>query len=158
MSRAVSIVPDLIDRLVQLFSAQVPVGVTVEDGWGITENSGVYLYVGADSPFAASQTTGATATQEWPMSTTAGRREQGTITCAVVAWDGSGDMKVARDAAFEVVAVAQRELRADTRLALDGLLKTSFTGLDYGQDQTEDGAVCLCTFSIDFAADLRGEP
>ncbi len=157
MSRATSIVPDLISRLVELLTDRLD-GVTVEDGWGISQNSGRYLYVGADSPFSTSQTTGATATQEWPMSTAAGRREQGTVTCAVLCWDGGGDMKVARDDAFDILAVVQRELRADTRLGIDGLLKTSFTGLDYGQDQTDDGAVCLCTFTIDFSADLRGEP
>ena len=38
------------------------------------------------------------------------------------------------------------------RLGIPGMVRTNFTGIDYDQGQTEDGALAIITARVEFAA------
>lgn len=152
----VSIWPDVVDALILMSRDRVADTVLVIDGDG-TEGDDVehFLFVGLGDPRRDDSDAG-TFDQTWPQSTTAGRRETGTVFCIAISYDGSGDVKAARDGAFATLGAVQRGLREDTRLGgVNGLLSTSLTGAQPDQRQTSRGAVCAVRFSVDYTADLR---
>lgn len=152
----VSIWPDVVDALILLSRDRLADTVLVIDGDGPeSDDVGDYLLVGLGDPRRDDSDAG-TFDQTWPQSTTAGRRETGTVFCIAISCDGSGDQKAARDAAFVTLGAVQRVLREDTRLGgVNGLLSTSLTGGQPDQRQTSRGAVCAVRFSVDYTADLR---
>ena len=125
----------------------------------VGDDAPLVLYVGmADPRSAATDNAAGNFTQEWPNATAQSRREAGSIVCAAVAYDGSLEdaaMKAARDAAFGIVADVQAMLWADPRLAVDGVVKTSFNSISFDQRATTEGALCAVLFSIDFEARLE---
>lgn len=152
----VSIWPDVVDALILLSKDRVDDTVLVLDGDG-SEDQDVFdfLFVGLGDPRRDDSDAG-TFDQTWPQSTTAGRRETGTVFCIAISYNGDGDVKAARDSAFATLGAVQRLLREDTRLGgVNGLLSTSLTGGQPDQRQTSRGAVCAVRFSVDYTADLR---
>lgn len=152
----VSIWPDVVDALILLSKDRVDDTVLVLDGDG-SEDQDVFdfLFVGLGDPRRDDSDAG-TFDQTWPQSTTAGRRETGTVFCIAISYNGDGDVKAARDSAFATLGAVQRLLREDTRLGgVNGLLSTSLTGGQPDQRQTSRGAVCAVRFSVNYTADLR---
>lgn len=113
-----------------------------------------YLYIGLGDPRRDDSDAGKF-DQTWNMSSSAGRRESGTVNCIAVSYDGSGDQRAARSGCFATLGAVQRILRADPRLSVDGVLSTSFTGGLPDQVQTSSGAVCAVRFQVDYEAQLK---
>lgn len=152
----VTVVPALIDALVQLADDAVGGGVVVSDGFAVTNDPGAYLQIGVEDPDLTGYTTSASATQRWATAGgTKSRDEEGDITCAALGWDGDGDPKAARDGALEAVITFGEALRADPTVGgVQGLLWTEFgSGFELNQAQTaEDGAVAQLLFRIHYRA------
>lgn len=150
----VSAWPSVVEALLAKSATELP-DRSISDGPGsYVDDVDHYLYIGMGDPRRDDSDAGRF-DQEWNMSTTAGRRESGTVNCIAISYDGSGDQKAARDGAFATIAAVQRFLREDTRLGVDGLLKTSFTGGLPDQVQTSRGAACAVRFQVDYDAQLK---
>lgn len=155
---SVSIVPDLVDALlVQLADREGLADVLVVDGPDpIGDDSDQLLFVGmADPRGSGTDDNAGDFTQEWPNATAQSRSESGSVRCVAMAFDGSGVMKAARDAAFGIVAEVQALLWADTRLGVPGVTKTSLTSVAWDQRMTDRGAMCAVLFSVDFNSILQ---
>lgn len=153
MSRT-SVVPDLIDAMVADFGALAALGdVLVCDGLPLTNDDGTYLFVGVDDPDGM-RTTSADSEQAWPHATSHSRSEDGAVTLAVEAREGSGTAKDVRDEVYRVAGVVQDRLRASKTLGVPGVLWLSFSSHRLEQAQTRDGATALLTFRITFQARL----
>lgn len=152
----VSVVPALIDALVAQCTAACP-GVLVVDGPGIeTDDAEDFLHIGMRDPRNPSGSA-ATETQEWPKASSHSRSGTGTIFCTAVSWDGTGDQQAARNQVYATVAAVQQLLHADPRLGVDGVVKTSYTSIDYDQGQTPVGAFGVVLFGVDFEERLVKE-
>jgi len=163
MATGTSAVPALLDALVSQSTALAVAGgaldgVTVVDGYGVSENPGSYLFIGVADPDDADAATSATSQQAWANSTGAARDEQGTITCVALAWNGDGDPSKARADAYAVVAAVQDLTRPAGRPGdlgvAEALWVTFGDSLQLRQDNTEDGATALVLFEIAFRARL----
>jgi hypothetical protein len=147
--------PDVVDTLLTLCAAALPDRAVIDGPGPGGDDAEHFLFIGMGDPRRDDSDAGKF-DQEWNMSTTAGRRETGTVDCIALSYDGSGDQRAARQGAFETVGEVQRILRGDTRLGgVDGLIKTSFTGGLPDQVQTSRGAACAIRFSVDFEAQLK---
>lgn len=152
---SVSLWPAVVDALLELCTDALPDRVVVDGDTPEGDDVDHFLYVGLGDPRRDDSDAGRF-DGDWPMATTAGRRESGTVNCIALSYDGSGDQRAARQGCFETVGAVQRILRADTRLGgVDGLLKTSFTGGMPDQVQTSRGAACAVRFQVDYEAQLR---
>lgn len=144
-----SVIPDLIDALIAACQTALP-DVLVVDGPGADqEDVEDFLHIGMRDPRNPAGAA-ATETQEWPKVTTHSRAGSGSIFCAAVSWDGSGVQKTARDQAFATVAAVQELLHADPHLGVDGVVKTSYTSIDFDQGQTSAGAFAVVLFAVEF--------
>lgn len=153
-----SAVPDLIDALIaQAPAALEPLSFDVDvidgpgvDGGELTD----FLMVGVNDPDSNDQATSADATQDWQNAGNLGaRKEEGTITCAALSWNGDADQKRARDHVFAIAGAVSDMCRTTPDLGVPTLLWTSFGGnSDLFQNQDETGAVALLVFRIGFRA------
>lgn len=153
---ATSVVPDLIDALLALARSDAVAIVpnsNVFDGVGVTQDPGNFLMVGVEDPdmevaFAAE------ARQAWSgVGTGAPRDEEGDITCVAVAWNGDGDAKAARDAAYAIAAALEDALRDNPSLGVSSLLWTGFgSSSQLSQAQGTGGASSILIFRIHFRA------
>lgn len=151
---AVSAVPALIDALVAQTSAALP-NALVFDGQGVTDNPGDFLMIGVDDPnttdFAHSSDS-----QQDPatMATTRPRDEKGSIYCSALSWNGAGDVKAARDAAYATTEVVASICRGGGA----NLGMNNVRALVYGANksdahmQADTGAIWIVSFSISFIA------
>lgn len=150
-----SIIPSLIDALVTQADAALTT-VNVSDGLLVSDDPGDYLMIGVDDPDGPSPANTAEATQDWgPMRPSpSSRNEQGTITCAALSWNGDGDAKAARDAAFTTAGAVSTLLRNDPTLGLSPTLLWARFGstLELSQTQDDDGASALVVFRVAFHA------
>lgn len=148
-----SVVPALIDALVTNARAALP-DVEVYDGLGVTTDPGnVYLMIGVDDPDQGNEAFSANSQQEWANANYTARDEEGDIVCAVVAWNGDGDQKLARDDAYSVVGDVENMLRSTPSQGVANVLWTSFGSRSrLAQDQTEVGARAIVIFRIYFRA------
>lgn len=153
-----SVWPAVVDALLAKAPARVGDDVMVIDGAGVEgDDVASFLFIGLGDPRRDDSDAGSF-DQEWNMSTTAGRRETGSVFCIALSYEGSteGGQKVARDRCFAIVAAVQRMLKEDTRLGgVDGLLSTSFTGGQPDQVLSDRGAACAVRFSVDFTAQIK---
>ena len=157
-------IPQIIDRLVGWCSERpelVDAGVLVVDGLGNVNDLGDYLHVGVDNPFGSGQVAAASSDQNWAGATPSIRREdEGSVTCTVVSNNPDGNQKAARDRVFMVAGVVQQMLREYIRLdppgfePINGLIKTSFGGLEYDQDNDQEGALAVLVFRSGFQMNL----
>ncbi len=147
-----SVVPALIDALISTAESALP-GVNVSDGFPLTADPGSYLCIGVQDPDADGYTNSADVQQEWSWAGATQRAETGEITCAALSWNGDGDPKAARDAAYAAVDALADALRANPSLDVAGVAWTSFaTGLQLNQAQDSDGAIAQVLFRIAFNA------
>ncbi|MCX6399233.1 MAG: hypothetical protein NTX33_04780 [Propionibacteriales bacterium] len=150
-----SVIPAVIDALVAQAAAALP-SVNVFDGFGVVNDTGNYLMVGTDDPSQSVRSIAAQASQTTgPMGTSRPRDESGSIICAALAWNGNGNAKDARDAAFAVIAAVEALLRADPQLGLTGgpyLVAEMGDGFQLEQTQSDQGAEALVGFSVRFRA------
>lgn len=152
---AISVWPDVVDALIAKCRDRLNDDVVVVDGDDPeADDAADFLYVGLGDPRRDDSDAGSF-DQTWPQSTTAGRRETGTVFCIAISFDGSGVQKAARDRAFATLGAVQRVLKEDTRLGVNGVLSTSFTAAQPDQGWNSRGAVCAVRFSVEYAADLR---
>jgi hypothetical protein len=149
---ATSALPAVIDALVTLATAALP-SVTVIDGVGISGSPGDYLMIGVDDPDADRPAT-AGDVQQVRATMSGARDETGTVTCCAYSWNGNGDQKAARDAAFATVAAVENILRTTSpTLGVSAVLKTEFGDrTTVSQAQTETGTDCLVIFSVAYLA------
>jgi hypothetical protein len=149
---ATSVIPAIIDAVVAQLPAYMPTGTLVYDGFPLTGNREHYVAVGVDDPdsedaASSAQSEHARATFGTP------RHENGSVACAAVAWNGDGDIKAARDAAFAMCTAAAALSLADKTLGVEGVLQTVYgTRQELRQAQTDEGAVAYVLFDILFAA------
>ncbi len=155
-----SVIPVLIDALVDNLPAVVPSGVIVLDSYDTSNDSpNDFLMVGVADPL--SETPGQAAfSQQVPatIGSSRSRDEMGQVACAAVGTDGGGRMRSARASAYAIAAAVETWTRTADRavaaLGLPGLLL-----LEYGADTqylqnvtSEDGAVATVVFRIAFKA------
>lgn len=150
---ATSVVPDLIDALVSTSRTALP-DVNVYDGVSVTLDPGDYLMVGVEDPDLEGAVFSADTRQEWAtVGTGAPRNEEGDVTCVALSWNGDGDQKVARDAAYAIAAGLEDALRANPSLGVSSLLWTGFgSSSQLSQAQGKGGASALLVFRIHFKA------
>lgn len=149
-----SALPDVIDALITNMVAALPASTSVFDGFGVTGDPGdTYVLVGVDNPDANTIGFAAESQQEWANANYTARDESGEVVCAAVAWNGEGDQKAARDAAYGVLDAVAAMLKADPSLGVPELLWTSFgTRVQLSQDQNEKGANAIAVFRIHYRA------
>lgn len=147
--------PDIIDALFTQATAALT-DREVFDGFGAVSDPGTdYLMIGVDDPDAQDISAAGQAQQGWAHANygSAARDEEGDINCVAVSWNGDGDAKKARDAAFSTVAGVATFLRADPTLGLDPTVRTDFgSKIVLNQDQNAQGATALVIFSVHYKA------
>jgi hypothetical protein len=152
---ATSQVPALIDALVTNATAALPT-TTVYDGFGISDDPGDFLMVGVEDPDLQGAATSAQFAQvPATMGPARTRDETGSVTCAALSWNGDGDQKAARDAAFTIVAAVESMLRNDPSQGLGpgGYFVVQFGGTGtLTQQQDDNGALALVIFTVTYRA------
>lgn len=155
---ALSAVPGLIDALATRASAAAALsGVTVCDGYGVTDTSADLLLIGVEDPDIEGAAFSADVTQQWAtVGTGAAADETGSVTCAAVSWNGnSGNagQKAARDAVFAIAAAVSQLCKDSPSLGVAELLWTRFgSQLQLMQNQDEQGSIATLVFRINFHA------
>lgn len=152
---ATSVIPAVIDALVTIGAAAAPVGTSVYDGFPVTDDPENYVAIGIDDPDAEDWTDSADSETDW-VGTGSGaeQEERGTVTCAAIAWNDSGRMKVARDAAFAMKDALGTAIRNNISLSVGSVAWNLGKRHRYRSMQTDDGAVALVLFDIYFLARL----
>src|SRR5690349_14077392 len=113
-----SVVPGLIDALVSQAAAALP-NVHVSDGAPVTDATGDFLMVGADSLDQAVNS--ATATQvPGPFGTGRPRDESGEVNLIAYSSNGDGNQKTARDAVYALSEAVAVMCRANPSLGVSG--------------------------------------
>lgn len=149
-----SVVPDLIDALVEALAGLLP-DFTVSDGFPLELHTGDYVAVGVDDPQGTSPAPSANSTIDWAGAHRAiGLNEAGEVTCAAWAWRGDADARSARDAVYVALSAIQAHLRADVSAGVDGIWSSWIAWTQLSQDQTEQGANALLIFRVGFKARL----
>lgn len=148
-----SVIPTLIDALVTAARTALP-SAQVYDGYGVTDDPGDFLMVGVEDGSASGPAGSAESRQSWPHVGHQVRDEEGDVHCFAVSWNGDGDQKAARDAAFAITAAVENLLRADPSLGIAAqVMRTGFgTSQRLEQDQDQHGAIALVAFDIHFQA------
>jgi hypothetical protein len=147
---ATSAFPAVVDALIALSAAAMPT-VAVVEGINPSRDPGSFLMVNVD----AGDVDGAPSPRiEQSRATMSGaRNEQGVVVCAAESWNGDGNPKAARDAAFAVVAGVENLLRSTPTLGLSVVLKTEFGEDIYPRPgQGDFGAECFVIFSVAYLA------
>jgi hypothetical protein len=145
-----STVPAAVDALVALLrTASGLEGVKVFDGPGVTGSSqteAVMVGVGANE-----DPTAVDGRQDREGLSTARDREQYEIRCALAVVNGSGDISAARRRAYELLGVVGGVLASDQRLG-GAVLNAQLGSAAFTQDQTEQGAEAVISFTVDVDA------
>lgn len=149
----VSALPDLVDGLVAAAPALLGDGWRVYDGYPVADDPTDFLAVGVEDPLDSGRAdSGDTSRTPGPMGTNRPYDEVGTVRCAISVSDGGGDAKTCRDRAYDGLDVVDGWCRT-TYPALPRTWKALVADVRLYQDQTaEDGAVCLISFTVAFAA------
>jgi hypothetical protein len=130
--------------------------VTVEDGGGLSENTGVYVHVGTADPLATSTNAAADADQEWPNATVATRTETGSVVLSIHAVDGGGDQKRVRDQVVAAGRALLQMIRRDVRMDVEGIVKTSTGDINFDQGPTDNGVEALLVIHVRYDARIQG--
>ena len=151
---ATSAVPALIDAMVAAFDTALA-SVQVYDGYGQSDDAGDYLMVGVEDPDLEDYAFSADVKQDWANANGSARSEEGDIVCAALSWNGDGNQKAARDAAYATQSAVETVLRNNPSLGVATVLWTSFgTSAQLTQLQGQHGAAALLVFRISFRAHL----
>ncbi len=148
---ATSVIPAVIDYLVAHASVALT-GVRVYDGYDSSDDPGDFLMVGVDDPESPNAAFSADSTQDWAHANNTARDEMGDVTCAALSWNGIGDQKLARDAAFAITATVEVLLRADPTLGGIVLWSSYGTTTQLTQQQSTNGVMALVVFKVHFRA------
>lgn len=124
-------------------------GVSIFDGPPIGSDSPKRLIMIGDDGDPESDVE-ATFEQEWANFSRTRKRETGDIPCAVIAWDGSTDMKAQRDKSFTLLAATEVAILA---LASDDLTLELVSGSSRPV-QNERGAATVVPFVIRYTTTL----
>lgn len=148
---AVSVFPALVDALVAQATAALP-GVLVLDGEGATDDPGDFLMIGSNSVDGEGMVTSGSSRIS-KRATGPVYEEQGGVNCMALSWNGNGNQKAARDAAFAIAEAVQTLCRATPNLGVANIVETRYgdqtTPL---QVQSKDGAVCIVEFTVAYTA------
>lgn len=149
---AVSAYPAVIDALIAGAIAALP-NVRVYDGDEVTEDPGDFLMIGSNNTDDTGDVNAGEFRQAWANANHTARDEEGEINCLSLSWNGDGNQKAARDAAFATCEAVAAMCRTNPSLGVASLLWTSFgTRGTPWQNHDENGAMCLVEFQIAFRA------
>lgn len=151
---ATSRTPAIIDALVTACRAALT-NVLVTDGKGVTLNPGDYLMVGVDDPEADGMREASDSRHTWSGLGNHARDQEGDLWFVAGSVDGGNDAKVARDAAYAVMAEVEDIVRTDPTVSAvisSGWALTSSERLTQGQ--TNKGAHARVAFQIHFKTRL----
>lgn len=144
-------IPDVIDAIIAL--ARTAVTIDVFDGYPVTDDTNDKLMVGVDDPRSEDSAISATSRQSWANTTGKSRQEEGEVVCAIDTYEGSGDMKVARDRAFAQVNLLAAALKTNYTLGLSMLLWIEYGATtDYYANQDSNGANATVVFRLAYKA------
>ena len=156
MTATTSQVPALIDALITQCPNVMPDGVIVQDGLGTDGTPGDYLYVGVGAEFGTGSSVRSADTQQVKATLGSGRSrdETGTVVCAAYSWNGGGDQKTVRDAAYAIVAAVETLLRTSPNLgiAAGGMFDAELGSQWLDQSSDANGVDALIVFEIKFRA------
>lgn len=147
-----SVIPDVIDALVQLARTNLDSTVTVCDGYPTAMDPGDYLCVGVEDAMSQNPAVSGEATQTWPLATPTGRNEEGSVVVGILVYSGDQTMKTARDRWFTLAGIMQNSIRSNRTLGVPGVLWTNVTTISYQQDTTNDGITADGVFHVAFRA------
>lgn len=152
---ATTAVPAFLDAIVAGARAASP-SLKVYDGFGATDDPGDFLMVGVSDPDMDGVENAAEAQQDWATVGRQGaRNEEGDVTCVALSWNGDGNAKAARDAAYATVAIVETFCRNDPPLGIPTLLwNSALTSHQLLQNQDDQGALAMVTFRVHFEARL----
>lgn len=150
---ATSVVPAFLDAIVEGARFAAP-ALNVYDGFGSTDDPGDFLMVGVSDPDMEGVENAAEGQQDWATVGQQGARsERGEVTCVALSWNGNGDAKAARDAAYATVALVETFCRNDPDLGIPTLLwNSALSSHQLLQNQDDQGALAMVTFRIAFQA------
>lgn len=148
-----SATPAIIDALVAAARLALQ-DVLVYDGYGLSDDPGDILMVGVDDPDSVRPANAGESFHEW--AAIGGSRthdQQGTVTCAALAWSGDMDPKAVRDRAYAIVSEVAQILRDTPALGVPSVAWCTL-GQSETLSQNIDDAGCsaLVVFSIRFRA------
>lgn len=145
----------LIDALIDRWTPVLDVNVL--DGYGLTDDPGDFLMVGADDP-DDDKAVSAEFRQEWHGLGANARLEEGSVQCLALSWNGDADPRAARHGVEATTNAVENHLRADPNLGgtVPGLMWAAFAGIrgEIHQMQGETGAAAWCVFDVAFKARL----
>lgn len=154
---ASSVTPLIIDALFTQAEAALP-DVFVTDGFKTTDDATQdMLMIGVDDGQSPSAATSGNSSQSMATAGIPRSRDQnGSINCWALSWNGNATPKDARDAVYAIQAAVEAILRADPSMGLaqpNGQVFVIQIGDEtLQQDQDENGATALLTFTINFQA------
>lgn len=156
----VSVVPQAIDALVALAREDLGDLASTYDGEGASDDPGDFLMIGVEDPDSEAMSLSAETDQDWASIGAASNafQEEGTITCAAVAWTGDSGQtaqKIARDKAYAIIAALSKATSADATLGLGPWFVGRVIGHQNLSQMTHDqGVTALVVFQFRFAARL----
>lgn len=145
--------PEIIDRLVALFTETLAADaglaeVRVLDGPTLTAGSDSELVtVGWDGDDQGDGQAIET-TQNWAGLGAGAKDEVLQVTCAVIAWSGSTDMRPRRIRCYEILSALAAALRDDASLGLPPPTLAAFSAGGLWQSQVEGGAEVRVVFTV----------
>lgn len=143
-------IPATIDALVAAFTAA---GIQTYDGPVLTGEYTPGVFVGYDADWEVSDLKSVSSTQTWASLGQRARTEDFTVMCGLVAVDGGGVAKTARDTAFALLAQVETVLRGNPSL---GFSPPYVAQLESGDLFTMSGPKgCLCRIPFVIAVKTR---
>lgn len=148
---AVSVFPALVDALVAQATTALP-NVLVLDGEGNTDDPGDFLMIGTNSADGEGMVASGSSRQE-KRATGPIFEETGEVNCLALSWNGDGNQKAARDAAFTIAEAVSTLCRTNTNLGVANIVWTRYGAQTTPlQIQSDDGALCIVEFTVAYQA------
>lgn len=144
----------VIDALVTRFTSSAPTGVVVFDGPSVNSPSTLEaVIVGSDDVLPGDYRTGRE-DQVWRSVGAVSKDATGTVTCAVLAQNGTTNVPERRARAAAILATLETALRNDIDLDGGSVLYTGLSTIEVRQQLTNDGAVVRIVFLVNYRARL----
>lgn len=149
-----SAVPAVIDTLIASLSTALP-AAAVFDGAGATDlNPPLAVHVGLSDVDDDGWSEAAASSQGWAWLGHSQRDEQFSVHCDVIAWNGTGDAKAARDAAYTALTAVASAITGDPALGGSALYTVGLTTSALFQIQSATGAAARLPFDVTCRARL----
>lgn len=158
-ARGYTVLPQVIDGLVDLFAATLPYGQVI-DGESVSADAGtepVVVVVGMTDPEQVGDVA-ATGTQGWATLGALARDDRGAVSCSLSAVTGDPDLKAARALAFGALQQLETALKSSLAtpwLGVPGLLYGSLDDVTLSQALNPSeayGAIAVLTFTVTYRA------